>query len=69
VVTGRHRHLDAHAAPPVESGAHRQHDAVLRRRLVLAGRQQQPGAPDPIRLELLYYNLVEERAQLLLHRT
>ena len=44
VVAGHDRHLHAHAAPPVEPGPDRQHDAVLGRRLVLAGRQQQARA-------------------------
>ena len=68
VVAGRDRHLDAHAAPPVEPGADREHDPVLRRRLVLARRQEQPGAPDAVRIELLDHHLVEEGSQLLLHR-
>ena len=55
------------AAPPVEPRADREHDSVLRRRLVLAGRQQQPGAPDAVRIELLDHHLVEEGSQLLLH--
>ena len=64
---GRDGHLDPDAAPPVEPGPDRQHDPVLRRRLVLAGRQEQPGAPHPVGVELLDDHLVEERPQLLLH--
>ena len=37
VVADLHRHRDAGRLPPVDAGADRQHDPVLRRRLVVAG--------------------------------
>ena len=67
MVARRDRHLDADASPPVEPGPNREHDAVLGRRLVIARRQEQPGAPNPVGLELLDDHLIEQRAQLLLH--
>ena len=67
VVAGPTGILMPDAAPPVEPRADREHDPVLRRRLVLTRRQQQPGAPDAIRVELLDDHLVEEGPQLLLH--
>ena len=62
------RHRDAGPAPPVEPRAHREHDAVLRRRLVGPGRHDEAGAPDAVRFELLDHDLVEQWAKLVAHR-
>ena len=67
MVAGRDRHLDAGLRPPVESRADREHDPVLGRRLVGAGRDEQPGLADAVGLELLDYDAVEEGSQLLAH--
>ena len=60
-------HRDARRLPPVDPGPDRQHDAVLRRRLVRAGRHDEPGLADPVGLELLDHHAVEEGPQLLAH--
>ena len=59
VVAGSDRHRDPHVIPPVEPGADREHDAVLGRRLLGAGRHEQPGAANPIGVELLDHDAVE----------
>ena len=67
VVAGRHRHLDPGLRPPVEPRPDREHDPVLGRRLVGAGGDQQARLADPVGLELLDHDAVEEWAQLLSH--
>ena len=67
MVAGADRHRDAGGLPPVDPGPDREHDPVLRRRLVRAGRDDEPGLADPVGLELLYDNPVEERPELLAH--
>ena len=69
MVAGPDGHLDADVVPPVESRTDREHDPVLRRRLVAAGRDEQPGAADPVRVELLDHDAVEQRTQLVSHTT
>jgi len=59
VVAGPNRHLDAGLAPPVATAADRQHDPVLRWRLVRAGRHHEPRLADAIGLELLDDDAVE----------
>jgi len=53
VIARLDRHLDADVLPPVQPGADGEHDAVLGRRLVRAGRDEQAGLADPVGLELL----------------
>src|SRR5829696_867054 len=53
VVAGMHRHADADVLPPVEARADREHDPLLRRRVVAAGRDHEAGAPHPVGVELL----------------
>jgi hypothetical protein len=67
VVTGLNRHLHADVIPPVEPGANREHDPVLGRRLVAPWRDEQTGAPDAVRVELLDHDPIEQRAKLLAH--
>ena len=67
VVAGLDRHPHADVIPPVEARADRQHDSLLRRRLVGAGGHQQAGAPDAVRIELLDHDAVEQRSQLAAH--
>ncbi len=67
MVTGAHRHLQADVSPPVHSGAYGEHDAVLGRRFVGPGRDDQARQTDPVRLKLLDDHAVEERSQLLAH--
>ncbi len=54
----------ARRTPPSRCRAHGQDDPVLRRRLVRAGGHDEPGAPDPVGLELLDYDTVEKRSKL-----
>ena len=68
MVAGAHRHVEALRLPPVDARADRQHDPVLRRRLVVAGRHDQAGAPDPVGIQLLDDHPVEQWAQLVTHR-
>ena len=67
MVAGRDRHLDAGLRPPVEAAADGEHDAVLRWRLVGAGGHDEPRLTDPIGLEFLDHDAVEERPKLLAH--
>src|SRR5205807_8397323 len=53
VIAGLDGHLHADMVPPVEAGADSQDDPLLGWRFVGAGRHEQSGAPDPIRVELL----------------
>jgi hypothetical protein len=69
VVARLDRHRDAGSAPPVETWPDREHDAVLRRRLVGTGRHDEARAADAIRLELLDHHLIEQRAKLVAHRS
>ena len=69
MVAGRDRHLDAGLRPPVQTRADSEHDAVLRRRLVRAGGDQQTGLSHPVGLEFLDHDPIEERPQLASHRT
>ena len=64
---GDDRHLDAGLRPPVEARADREHDPVLGRRLVGARRDEQARLADPVGLELLDHDAVEEGSQLLAH--
>ena len=68
VVAGLDRHLDPGARPPVQAGPDREHDPLLGRRLVGAGRDHQPRAPHPVLIQLLDHDLVEERPQLVADR-
>src|SRR3954454_3252586 len=68
VVAWGDRHAEADVLPPVLALADREHDPVLGRRLVGAGRDEQPGAAEPLGLELLDDHAVEEGAQEMLHR-
>ena len=61
------RHLHADAVPPVEARADREHDPVLGRRLVGAGRHEQARAADAVRIELLDHDAVEEGTKLVAH--
>jgi hypothetical protein len=63
VVAGGDRHLHPGLLPPVEAGADRDDDPVLGRRLAGAGRDHETRLADPVGLELLDHDLVEERAQ------
>ena len=65
---GCDRHLDSRLRPPVEPGPDGQHDPLFGRRLVSAGRDDQPGAPHPVLVELLDHDLVEQRPQLVADR-
>ena len=68
VVAGADRHVQALRLPPVDARADRQHDPVLGRRLVVAGRHDEAGAPDPVGIQLLDDHPVEQWAQLVTHR-
>jgi hypothetical protein len=68
VVAGPDRHLDARLAPPVEAGADREDDALLRRRLMAARGDDQARAPDAVLVELLDHDLVEKGAKLMADR-
>src|SRR3954454_156078 len=67
VVAWGDRHAHADVVPPVQALADREDDPVLGRRLVGAGRDEQPGAAEALRLELLDHHAVEEGAQEVLH--
>jgi len=67
MVAGSDRHLYANVIPPIEARANRQHDPVLRRRLVGARWHEQSGASHPVRIELLDDNAVEEWSKLITH--
>src|SRR4051812_9571368 len=67
VVAGRDRHAHADVVPPVQALADREDDPVLGRRLVGAGRHEQPRAAEALRLELLDHHAVEEGTQEVLH--
>ena len=67
MVAGLDRHPHADVVPPVEPGADREHDPVLGRRLVGAGRHEQAGAADPVGVELLDHDAVEQGAKLVAH--
>src|SRR5688500_15308347 len=68
VVAGLHRHLDPGLFPPVEAGTDREHDSLLRRRLVASRRHDQARAADAVRVELLDDDLVEQGAELVANR-
>jgi hypothetical protein len=59
VVSALHRHLDAGPGPPVKTRPHREHDALLGRRLVRPWWDNKPGAADPVLIQLLDHDLVE----------
>ncbi len=67
VVAGPDRHLHADVVPPVKARSDREHDPLLRGWLIRAGRDEQPGAPDPVGVELLDHDAVEDRAKLISH--
>ena len=67
VVAGLDGHRDADVVPPVEARADGEHDPVLRRGLVGARRHEQPRAADPIGVELLDHDAVEQWAKLVAH--
>src|SRR5262249_48503764 len=69
VVAWLDRHLHADAVPPVESGPDREHDPVLRRRLLGARRNDQARAPHSVRIEFLDHDAIEKRAELVAHGT
>src|SRR5204863_3039631 len=64
VVAGLHGHLDAGLLPPVEPRPDGEDDALLGRRVVRAGRDDEPRAAHPVLVELLDYHLVEQRPKL-----
>ena len=53
--------------PPVQAGADGEHDPVLRRRLVGPGGTSRPDCADPVGLELLDDDAIEERAKDVAH--
>jgi hypothetical protein len=67
VVARLDRHLNADVIPPVEARPNGEHDSLLRRWLVGSGRYEQPGPPEPIGVELLDDDAVEEGAKLVAH--
>jgi hypothetical protein len=67
VVTRFDRHLHADVIPPIEARPDGEHDSLLRGWLVGSGRYEQPRPPDPIGVELLDYDAVEEGAKLVAH--
>ena len=62
MIAGPDRHRDPDVLPPVEPRADREHDAVLGRRLFGAGRHDQAGPANPIGIELLDHDAVEQGA-------
>jgi RecB family endonuclease NucS len=60
-------HPHADVVPPIQSWPHGQDDPVLRRRLLLARRDQQAGPPHAIWVELLDDDAVEQGAKLVTH--
>ena len=62
VIAGPDRHRDPDVLPPVQSGPDREHDAVQRWRFLRARRHDQPGTSNPIGVELLDYDAIEEGA-------
>ena len=64
VVAGLDRHLDPGRFPPVHPFPHSQDDPLLGRGLGGAGRDDQAGLPHSVGFELLDYDLVEERSEL-----
>ena len=64
VVAGLHRHLDPCLLPPVQSGANREHDPLLRRRVVASRRHHQARASHAVGIELLDHHSVEQRPEL-----
>jgi hypothetical protein len=67
VISAPDRHLHADVIPPIKPGSDREHDSVLRRRLIGSRRHEQAGAPDPIRVQLLDHDAVEEWSKLISH--
>ncbi|CAB4877732.1 unannotated protein [freshwater metagenome] len=67
VITRCHRHAQTLRLPPVDTRADIEHDPVLRRRLMIAGRHQKPGPAYAIRIKLLDHDPVEEWPQLVTH--
>src|SRR5437764_819602 len=67
VVAGLDRHHHAHVVPPVEPRADREHDPVLRWRLIGSRRDDQPRAADPVGVELLDDDPVEQRPKVIAH--
>jgi hypothetical protein len=61
-----HRHTDV--LPPVQPRAHRQDDALLGRGVVATGRDDESGAANPVLVELLDHDAVEERPELVADR-
>lgn len=61
-------HADADVLPPVEAGADREDDPLLGGRVVASGRDDETGPADPVLIELLDHDAVEERAKLVAHR-
>jgi hypothetical protein len=60
-----HHHADV--VPPVQAGPDREHDPVLRRRLVGARRDEQAGSPYAIGVEFFDDDAVEQGSQLVAH--
>ena len=67
VVAWLDRHRHAGVLPPVHALPDGEHDPVLRRRLVRARRDHEPGLAHALGLELLDDDPVEQRAQDVLH--
>jgi hypothetical protein len=68
VITRLHWHLNAGLLPPVEPGSDGEHDALLGRRVVRSGRDDESRPAHPILIELLDHNLVEEGPKLVPNR-
>jgi len=60
-------HLHTGRLPPVDAKANRENDAVLWRRLIVAGSNEQARATESFGFKFFYDNPVEERPQLLTH--
>jgi len=67
VVAWRDGHLHTGRLPPVDAKANREHDAVLWRRLIVTGSDEQARATESFGFEFFYDDPVEERPQLLTH--
>ena len=67
VVSGRDGHLDAGRLPPVNAEPNRENDAVLWRRLIVTGSDEQARATESFGFKLFNDDPVEERPQLLTH--
>jgi very-short-patch-repair endonuclease len=65
MVAWLHGHLDPGLLPPVEPRPDREHDPLLRGRIMGAGGHDESGPAHPVLIELLDHYLVEERPKLM----